>query len=283
MLNLKNLFYKMSPDRCCVDRKISRADYLNVNAFLFEDNLKNAASSGEELYLLSLYRNMHREIRHYQNLFGLCLMLGAIHIYDIACGFNMQFGYLLNYSGISYTGIDKDEGRITYRNCYNTKGFLDKIEQKTDVFDYQKWNEILSMFNPQIKMIRKEYPFPIQTPQNSIAIAVGYHEFAETDLAAKTLTDDFERFIVQVDHETLPVWNKYFEGFHIKEIHRYNYGSTAEDEQIYILGTRYAEDLDYLEKSGYSYHDDRFFVNNTLETDGYLSRYFETVNKERGF
>lgn len=142
--------------------------------------------------------------------------------------------------------------------------------------DFDYYTNLFSEFNGNIRFIRAEYPFEIQAKANNLAIAVGsIGDIQQMEALAR----DFERVIMTVELGNEPEIREIFSDFQIVELERYeskNYFTEKATGGGFLMffATRYGDEIEYLKNVGYSYYDDRFFVDAVDKT-----RYLENCGR----
>lgn len=219
----------------------------------FRDKIRNNIQDNNNLeYLMPLYTHMLDRNWKYKQIFGLCMILGITDIYDIGCGDQCQVGYITQYQGISYTGID-------------------------DAINTDFYNELYKDYNSNICFIKSKYPCDITPAKNSIAICVGWIS-KESQKIAQALTENFDRVYVQIPMNELELWKNIFTDYKSLVIDLYtitNYFTGKElGGYVFVLFTKYIDDIEYMKTINYDVHNDKFHIGSW-----YLQDYLEKFKK----
>jgi hypothetical protein len=194
---------------------------------------------------LDIYSNMYMSqcfpiFDYYSRIFGICKLLNITHLYDIGCRTIGAAFLLSDYNSATYIGIDCHKPYIDFNN--------------THMFDL-----LTEIYGERIKFQEGEYPFAINPVESNVAIscyAIGFGKPNENEQTIKntaaTLSGDFERIIINVNHEYLEKWKSELTDFEI-----YKIGETS--STTFIFGTKFSEDVAKLKKQ-YKLIDNEFMT-----------------------
>ena len=198
----------------------------------------------------------------YKRIFGLCMILGATDIYDIGCGGDLQVGYISQYRGISYTGIDSRED-----------------------LEIEKYNDLFESYNPDICFKRMKYPctFEVKT-QDHMVILVGWY-LNDPEKTIEALVRDFSRIYIQIPDEHLELTKRILKKHQVMEVEHIIIDNFFPGKKVggytFLLVTRFPEDIRYLMDIGYDCHNERFHLGNRSLSD-YLERFRDNISKKLG-
>ncbi|MGN1345562.1 MAG: hypothetical protein ACI4V1_02150 [Eubacteriales bacterium] len=208
------------------------------NQFI-KDMFKNGDRDALKLYgywaAAGALGNIYEE---YSRIFGLCRLLGGLHIYDIGCGGNYQACLLYRRHEMTYTGIDAYE-----------------------FFDYDQMNRMFSdSCGKRIQYLCAHYPCPLSILPGNAAIARRWQYPANHKPAlkrfAEAISRDFERIITNFEiqgasrEEMIRFWEEAMPGFHAVRLG---------DENL-IFATRIPEDFEKMTAADYAYGNANFAI-----------------------
>jgi len=152
-----------------------------------------------------------------------------------------------------------------------------KVETQFEKIDFSYYNRLFGEINSNIRFIHAMYPCTIHAKSNNMGIAVAlWNENMENIVEA--MARDFERMLFQVAFHDEEKYKESLSTFYTVKIHEVkwkNYFTDKENGNIYIFATKYKDDIEYLKKVGYNFHDDRFYAD-VVET----TKYLENIRKE---
>jgi hypothetical protein len=211
----------------------------------FMEDFKSEIFEKSDEASLDVYSTMYMSkcfpiFDYYSRIFGICKLLGITNLYDIGCRTIGAAFLLSDYNSAIYTGIDCHKPYIDFNNAH----LLDLLTE---------------FYGERFKFQEGEYPFTIAPQESNVAIscfAIGFGIPNKNKRVIKNtaaaLSRDFERIIINVNHEYFEAWKSELTDFEI-----YKIGETS--STTFIFGTKFSEDVAELKKQ-YKFIDNEFIT-----------------------